>query len=67
MLEKATREGQLAPFADKGLRQHMSIYADDVVTFLRPRVDSSGPSLLLLMTLGWLLGCAPTSASVMCT
>jgi hypothetical protein len=39
MLEKATQEGQLAPLADTGLRQHTSIYADDVVTFIRPRVD----------------------------
>jgi hypothetical protein len=39
MLEKATHEGLLAPLADTGLRQHTPIYADDVVTFLKPRVD----------------------------
>jgi hypothetical protein len=39
MLEKATLEGQLAPLANTGLRQRTSIYADDVVAFLRPRVD----------------------------
>jgi hypothetical protein len=38
MLERETQEGQLAPLADTGLRQRMSIYADDVVTFLKPRV-----------------------------
>jgi hypothetical protein len=36
MLERATHEGQLAPLADTGLRQRTSIYADDVVTFLKP-------------------------------
>jgi hypothetical protein len=36
MLERATQEGQLAPFADIGLCQRTSIYADDVVTFLKP-------------------------------
>jgi hypothetical protein len=39
MLERATQEGQLAPLADTGLRQRTSIYADDVVFFLKPRVD----------------------------
>jgi hypothetical protein len=39
MLEKATQEGLLMPLADTGLCQRTSIYADDVVTFLRPRVD----------------------------
>jgi hypothetical protein len=39
MLEKATQEGLLAPLAVTGLCQHTSIYADDVVTFLKPRVD----------------------------
>jgi hypothetical protein len=39
MLERATQEGQLAPLADTGLRQRTSIYADDVVAFLKPRVD----------------------------
>jgi hypothetical protein len=29
----------LAPLADTGLRQHTSIYADDVVAFLKTRVD----------------------------
>jgi hypothetical protein len=38
-LEKATQLGHLAPLADMGLRQRTSIYADDVVAFLRPRVD----------------------------
>jgi hypothetical protein len=39
MLEKVTQEGQLAPLADQGLCQRTSIYADDVVAFLKPRVD----------------------------
>jgi hypothetical protein len=39
MLERATQEGQLAPLVDTGLRQRTSIYADDVVAFLKPRVD----------------------------
>jgi hypothetical protein len=39
MLERATQEGQLAPLADMGLHQRTSIYVDDVVTFLKPRVD----------------------------
>jgi hypothetical protein len=39
MLERATQEGQLAPLADTGLHQHTSIYADDVVAFLKPQVD----------------------------
>jgi mannosylglycoprotein endo-beta-mannosidase len=38
-LEKATQEGHLAHLAVSGLRQHTSIYANDVVTFLRPRVE----------------------------
>jgi hypothetical protein len=38
-LEKATQTGHLASLADVGLRQRTSIYADDVVTFLRPRVE----------------------------
>jgi hypothetical protein len=39
MLEKATQAGQLAPLAGTGLGQHTSIYADDVVAFIRPHVD----------------------------
>jgi hypothetical protein len=39
MLEKATQEGQLAPLADTALCQRTSIYADDVVAFIRPHVD----------------------------
>jgi hypothetical protein len=42
MLDKATHDVQLAPLADRGLCQRTSIYADDVVTFLRPRVDNLG-------------------------
>jgi hypothetical protein len=38
-LEKATQEGHLAHLAASGLRQRTSIYADDVVAFLRPRVE----------------------------
>jgi hypothetical protein len=38
-LEKATQEGHLAPLAALGLRQRTSIYANDVVAFLRPRVE----------------------------
>jgi hypothetical protein len=38
-LEKATQMGHLAPLATSGLRQHTSIYADDVVAFLHPQVD----------------------------
>jgi hypothetical protein len=37
-LEKATQQGHLAPLAASGLRQRMSIYADDVVAFLCPTV-----------------------------
>jgi hypothetical protein len=41
MLEKATQEDLLAPLAAVlGLRQRTSIYAEDVITFLRPRVDN---------------------------
>jgi hypothetical protein len=36
MMEIVTQEGQLAPLADTGLRQRTSIYADDVVAFLKP-------------------------------
>jgi hypothetical protein len=39
MLEKATQEGLLAPLDDTGVRQRTSIYVDDVVTFIGPRVD----------------------------
>jgi hypothetical protein len=39
MLEKVMHEGLLEPLAKTGLRQCMSIYADDVVTFPRPRAD----------------------------
>jgi hypothetical protein len=39
-LEKATKRGTLPPpLAALGLRQHTSIYADDVVAFLRPHVE----------------------------
>jgi hypothetical protein len=37
-LEKATQEGLLPPLATIGLRQCTSIYADDVVAFIRPSV-----------------------------
>jgi mannosylglycoprotein endo-beta-mannosidase len=37
-LEKATQQGNLALLATSGLRQRTSIYADDVVAFLRPNV-----------------------------
>jgi hypothetical protein len=36
MIEKALAVGLLTPLAPSGLRHHTSIYADDVVTFLRP-------------------------------
>jgi hypothetical protein len=36
MIEKASAVGLLAPLASSGLRHRTSIYADDVVTFLRP-------------------------------
>jgi hypothetical protein len=36
MIEKASAVGLLTPLASSGLRHRTSIYADDVVTFLRP-------------------------------
>ena len=36
LIERATACGLLSPLADTGLRHRTSIYADDVVTFLRP-------------------------------
>jgi hypothetical protein len=39
MVEKAIQEGQLARPTDLGLQQRTSIYADDLVNFLRPQVD----------------------------
>ncbi|KAM0873929.1 hypothetical protein ACQ4PT_037735 [Festuca glaucescens] len=36
MIVKASSEGLLTPLAPSGLRHRTSIYADDVVTFLRP-------------------------------
>ncbi|KAM0889916.1 hypothetical protein ACQ4PT_027407 [Festuca glaucescens] len=38
MIQKAASEGLLSPLAPSGLRHRTSIYADDVVTFLRPSV-----------------------------
>ncbi|KAM0845541.1 hypothetical protein ACQ4PT_056304 [Festuca glaucescens] len=38
MIEKASSEGLLTPPVASGLRHRTSIYADDVVTFLRPSV-----------------------------
>jgi hypothetical protein len=38
MIEKASDVGLLTPLAASGLRHRTSIYADDVVTFLRPLV-----------------------------
>ncbi|KAM0904958.1 hypothetical protein ACQ4PT_017661 [Festuca glaucescens] len=38
MIEKASSVGLLTPLAASGLRHRTSIYADDVVTFLRPLV-----------------------------
>ncbi|KAM0910366.1 hypothetical protein ACQ4PT_014199 [Festuca glaucescens] len=38
MIEKASSEGLLTPLAASGLHHRTSIYADDVVTFLRPTV-----------------------------
>ncbi|KAM0829175.1 hypothetical protein ACQ4PT_067046 [Festuca glaucescens] len=38
MIQKAADEGLLSPLAPSGLRHRTSIYADDVVTFLRPSV-----------------------------
>jgi hypothetical protein len=37
-LEKATQHGNLASLSSTGLRPRTSIYADDVVAFLRPHV-----------------------------
>jgi hypothetical protein len=39
-LEKAMQQGHLAPLANSGIRHRTSIYADDVVAFLRPNVDN---------------------------
>ena len=36
LIERATTCGLLTPLAESGLRHRTSIYADDVVTFLRP-------------------------------
>ncbi|KAM0911172.1 hypothetical protein ACQ4PT_013675 [Festuca glaucescens] len=38
MIQKASSEGLLTPLTPTGLRHRTSIYADDVVTFLRPSV-----------------------------
>jgi hypothetical protein len=38
MIEKASSMGLLTPLAESGLRHRTSIYADDVVVFLRPVV-----------------------------
>jgi hypothetical protein len=52
MLEKATQEGQLAPLADTGLCQRTSIYADNVITFLRPRVEDLGAFIVIVGDFG---------------
>ena len=36
MFEQATRRGILEPLARSGVRQRLSIYADDVALFVRP-------------------------------
>jgi hypothetical protein len=64
MLERATHEGQLPPLADTSLRQCTSIYANDTVTFLKPRVDDLGTFVAIVDDLGLLRGYALTSASV---
>jgi hypothetical protein len=38
VIQKAADEGLLSPLAPSGLRHRTSIYADDVVTFVRPSV-----------------------------
>jgi type IV secretory pathway VirB9-like protein len=40
MLQKAVAEGLLSDLASRGFRQRTSMYADDVVIFLKPsRLD----------------------------
>jgi hypothetical protein len=42
----------LAPLADTGLRQRTSVYADDVVTFIRPQVDDLGTFAVIVGDFG---------------
>jgi hypothetical protein len=55
-LEKTTQEGQLAPLVASGLRQRTSIYADDVVAFLRPRVEDLRAFAVIIDDFGAALG-----------
>jgi hypothetical protein len=59
MIEKVASDGLLSRLANSGLRHRTSMYADDVVTFLRPTVMDPTPSRPLWMTLAWPLVCAP--------
>jgi hypothetical protein len=55
-LEKATQQGHLAPLAATGLRQRTSIFADDVVAFVRPEVDDLRAFAAIIDDFGIALG-----------
>jgi hypothetical protein len=50
--EKASDEGLLQSLASRALQNRISLYADDVVTFLRPSATDIGVTLDLLDLFG---------------
>jgi len=52
MIRKATEEGLLQPLARRALQHRISIYADDVVIFLRPSTDDINITMDILNLFG---------------
>jgi hypothetical protein len=52
LVQKASKDGHLQPLSSRQLRNHISLYADDAVLFLKP--DAADINLVLDML--WLFG-----------
>lgn len=52
MVKKASEEELLQPLVTRALQQRISLYADDVVIFLRPAAEDIGVTLDILQLFG---------------
>jgi hypothetical protein len=52
MIVKAAEEGLLQPLAGRALQHQISLYADDVVLFLRPEATEIGITMDILCLFG---------------
>jgi hypothetical protein len=66
MITKATSEGLLLPLSSRGLQHRISIYADDVALFLRPKSGDITTTMDILNLFGEASGSGLICRKVMC-